>query len=340
MHTSTQIFIGGSGRSGTSILKKMIGRHSAILALPTEMRILTDPDGLLDLVDALSTRWSPYTADMAITRFDRLMRKHVFSSRLQQLSYRLDPRRAHRRLRWKWLRRRLLARPRYFGLDFGQLGWSRDSYFSLLDEFVDRLHIGRFEGRWIGAEDRQDSVFLAHYFARKEIARLAGEFADELFSQRLIRTSKSIWCDDTPFNALYALQLSELFPRMKLIYIFRDPRDVATSYARQLWSPKTVTQAAQSLHDIFARWEDVVQNLPEHMYIKIKFEDLIDDPPREMRRICNHVGVEYEASMTSIDLLEHNIGRWRQELRDDEVKQVTDTLRNAIVQGGYAVDVS
>src|SRR5690606_17073550 len=53
-----RIFIGGIGRSGTTILYNAMRTHEQVYALPKEMRLLLDPDGLINLVDALTYRYS------------------------------------------------------------------------------------------------------------------------------------------------------------------------------------------------------------------------------------------------------------------------------------------
>jgi len=47
---SDLLFSGGSGRSGTTVVGKMIGRHPAVqVAVPIEIKFLTAGNGLLDL---------------------------------------------------------------------------------------------------------------------------------------------------------------------------------------------------------------------------------------------------------------------------------------------------
>lgn len=63
------IFIGGSGRCGTKLLRDVLGKHSKITALPFPTRYTIDPDGLVDTYKALTTgAWSPYIAGVKIKR--------------------------------------------------------------------------------------------------------------------------------------------------------------------------------------------------------------------------------------------------------------------------------
>ena len=89
IHSADQlrpIFIGGAGRSGTTILFNMLRHHPQVAALSKELRILVDPGGALYLVSALSDEWSPYRADEAIGRFERLLREVGSTSRWKQLT--------------------------------------------------------------------------------------------------------------------------------------------------------------------------------------------------------------------------------------------------------------
>src|SRR5437762_2352789 len=69
----TPVFIGGTGRSGTTILFRLLESHPLVVKGPTELRIHVDPGGAIDLVRALTDNWSPYQGDIAIQRFIRLM---------------------------------------------------------------------------------------------------------------------------------------------------------------------------------------------------------------------------------------------------------------------------
>jgi omega-hydroxy-beta-dihydromenaquinone-9 sulfotransferase len=70
---SGPIFIGGTGRSGTSQLNKVLGEHPCIWSSPIESRLIADPGGIPDLLHVLSGDPDPYTSADAIHRFERLV---------------------------------------------------------------------------------------------------------------------------------------------------------------------------------------------------------------------------------------------------------------------------
>ena len=70
------IFIGGTGRSGTSILSKYLGTHSQIYQVPIETKFIADKDGVLDLYASLTSNFNIVQGKVAIHRFIKLMDKN------------------------------------------------------------------------------------------------------------------------------------------------------------------------------------------------------------------------------------------------------------------------
>ena len=66
--TMPPVFVGGTGRSGTTVTARIIGAHPAYDDFPIEVRFLTDPGGLCDVVEG---RTPP-------RRFDTRMRNGAF----------------------------------------------------------------------------------------------------------------------------------------------------------------------------------------------------------------------------------------------------------------------
>ena len=72
-----RIFVGGLGRSGTTIALNALYRHSDIYAVPIETKFLVEEDGFADLVSAFTDRFSVPGANTAWHRFEHLMRRRV-----------------------------------------------------------------------------------------------------------------------------------------------------------------------------------------------------------------------------------------------------------------------
>lgn len=333
--TEKQFLIGGSGRSGTTLLRRILSQHSQVYALPMEARFITDPDGLVSLALSLSCSWSPFVADLALSRFERLMTRSLYKPAWRRALFPLDIRRLSRHVKLRSLRSLLLPTERYFGVDFGNLEWPDDYYLRKTHEFIDQLRYGTSWGRWTGAEAGTKEIQLVRYMKRKEIFQLVGEYIDRLLACQTLMGGKSYWVEDTPANALYADVLLEMLPNSKLLYIYRDPRDVTASYTRQQWAPKQPKQAAVWLADILERWRDVRGILASNRFIEIRFEDLIDNPRGELGRVCEFLGISFESEMIDLDLSRHNIGRWRRDLGNQDAEIVQSILQEFLEIGRY-----
>lgn len=68
---SNIVFIGGTGRSGTNILLKILKKHSQVAGLFFEKRFILDPDGIIDFYHSYQN-WSPYLANVKIKRLEKL----------------------------------------------------------------------------------------------------------------------------------------------------------------------------------------------------------------------------------------------------------------------------
>jgi hypothetical protein len=68
-----RVFIGGIGRSGTSILLHALSFHPQLFTIPIETKFIVQVDGLHSLVTSLTTDYSPTHASLAVARFRHLM---------------------------------------------------------------------------------------------------------------------------------------------------------------------------------------------------------------------------------------------------------------------------
>ena len=124
------------------------------------------------------------------------------------------------------------------------------------------------------------------------LERLGQEYASE--------RNARIWGEKTPGHALWLPQIRDLFPRARVLFMVRDPRDVLVSYDDR-WN--NGRRDANYLASTSALLKFFLVNLlnapgfpPEQLYW-VKYESLTAQPSVELEQICGFLGVEFEPSM-------------------------------------------
>lgn len=317
------IFIGGTGRSGTTVLSRILSKHSEICALPTELRFLTDPDGLVNLNYSLCEQWSFYQADYALDRFERLM---------------------------KSLSRKY--RNTYPNSNLGEIvGVER--YNRLVGDYISKLSNAHYPNAWaarvglfrkavsktVGMNKFTELFFQKSYNCRvlteAEFIHYTREFLDGVEAEVVAKCNKRIFLDHTPPNILHVDFLKKLYPNLKIIHIYRDPRDVVSSMSKKDWGNNDVVMNMDLIEDSFKVWNRKKESLSFDDYIEIRFEHLIENPEEISQDICRFLGIKFEEDMCSFDLSHHNIGRWEKQMSDDQKRVINSRYSDLISTLGY-----
>jgi hypothetical protein len=111
----------------------------------------------------------------------------------------------------------------------------------------------------------------------------------------------SIWVDHTPENINYASQLLELFPRAKIVHIIRDGRAVANSILPLDWGPNTIIRAAPWWQTTVREGLALEALLPRDQIVRVRYEDLVNEPEGTMRTMCRALELAYEPSILRAD---------------------------------------
>jgi hypothetical protein len=163
--------------------------------------------------------------------------------------------------------------------------------------------------------------------------------------------------EKTPYYALFAEHIGELFPGARFIHLYRDPRDVAASYLEQYWiRGGTALRVSNYLMHVFRRVEQAAKHLGPERLCTVKYEELVDHPERELRRLCGFLGEDYDPAMlefakreevgyleveeewkgmTRQELTRARIGRYRGRLTPRQVWTVERRLESVLPQIGY-----
>lgn len=327
IHLTNICLIGGSGRSGTTILKRVFGRHPAVAAMP-EWRGTIDPDGLVDFLAAFESGWSPYGFDVKQKRLGKLLRDigryHPVLLRVQTL------------LRGSRLVCALPVNPfpRYTDIDLRAVC---PDYGALVDRLLARLTAFRYRASWTGQGflDRRNVRYHGP-FADGDLAGILGEFLRSVMESAARSQGAAHVVEDNTWNILWFDKLLRLLPEAKLVHIYRDPRDVVASYTTQSWMPADPVKSAHVLRDVLLRWAEVRRGLPAGSFMEISLDSLVADPRRVLTALCAFWGMEWHEALLDTDLGGAHVGRWRQDLKPESQKAVCALLRDVMDAYGYS----
>lgn len=340
-----QIFIGGTGRSGTTILRDLLDSHEDIFAFPCEMRFIIDYNGLINVVDALTTNYSSVQSRESLYYFEELMRKYF----------------THK-----------YSAP-YIGFEFGKM-FGEDFYWKRLDKFVGELVVGSFYGsdymvfgnciynkfayfirlierlyvaycvkvlhqkRGINLWPKRVMKNVKYFVDRGEVCRKVESFVNDLFVNVARGKYKSIWCEKTPSNILHLDFLYELFPDSHFIHIKRDPRGVVQSMQNHSWANPDVTGICIAMKQTYRRWFALREqiDLDKYNYLEIKIEELAVDCENKKYEITRYLDV----SNSFINPPKINIAKvdyWKKKMSREDIVIVNKILGSEIEMMGYVL---
>ena len=284
-HNFSPVFIGGSGRSGTTVTLNMLQRHPQFHAsLPREIKFLTSRHGLLNLIyqrplsleeDLHGLRNNLVTRVMPLLGRNQL---HYFSQKLDGPWWSED----------------------------GKSGKPRGLIQSLSKDIVEQAH----------------QRFMQSF--KSDPTGASREFFYTLAQAQLKKPETKYFGDSTPVNMMHAYHIKELLPDARFINVIRDGRDVALSISKEHWGPNDphaglswwanrVLKSAQALAKIEStfvhelRIEDLVVRTRDQSYENILDFLQLEDAPK-LR--------QYFQEQMSTERL--HIGRWRSEVKDPE----------------------
>lgn len=117
--------------------------------------------------------------------------------------------------------------------------------------------------------------------------------------ERFARVSgnKPRWGEKTPHNLFFVKEILEDFPNAQFIFITRDGRDASADYLESSFGPTNIFAAAES----WALCQNAVKpwrkKLNASQWMDLRYEDLVKDPVKLLKRTCEFLGEKYEPGM-------------------------------------------
>ncbi len=151
---------------------------------------------------------------------------------------------------------------------------------------------------------------------REEVERLLDSdapvsyprFVSGIFDTYGEQRGKRLVGDKSPGYVREMATLHALWPEAKFIHLIRDGRDVWLSVAGWKKADRSVGQFATWTEDPVATtalwWERSVRlgreagaSVSATLYHEVRYEDLVADPGRECRAVCDFLGLSYDEAM-------------------------------------------
>jgi len=115
------------------------------------------------------------------------------------------------------------------------------------------------------------------------------------------RAGKPRWGDKTPNYIDHLPLLAKLFPQARFVHMIRDGRDVALSTIDLKGFHRHASTCAHFWGRQVGGAMREGERLGQERYLELRYEDLLDEPERELRRLCEFVDLPFHES-----LLEHD----------------------------------
>jgi hypothetical protein len=216
--------------------------------------------------------------------------------------------------------------------------------------------------------------FVKNYGVSEEVLRQeTSGYIDRLYLAYARSRGKSRWAEKTPDHSLDIPFLFELFPHARFIHIVRDGRDVACSTAilseeRKKISPwhsenillsdgEVVSNTLQNAALRWKMWNQKIEaELKKCNHVMIRYEDLIEKPEFELRRVMDFVGEAFNTGILSFMKLKHDypkwewgstdvkksggisdrsIARWRKQLNENDIVEIESLIGDTLIHYGY-----
>lgn len=194
-----------------------------------------------------------------------------------------------------------------------------------------------------------DPESLAHEFHKAGVSSVA-DVITSLFDKNAKGEGKVRWGDKTPYYALHLPTMLEMFPGAQFIHLIRDGRGVALS----LMDRKHDFKVYNAYHAA-KYWQQYVETarisgraLGNEVYLETYYEELLNDPERELRKICAFLGEDYFPSLleyqkpeeTTHTLLhkpiqKENGEKWRHKLTKSEISLFESGAGETLRAFGY-----
>lgn len=159
--------------------------------------------------------------------------------------------------------------------------------------------VGHLAGEGVDPADLEERFFRGADQSHRSLFEL-------ILRARAENAGKVRFGEKMPSSFQHVDRLLEWFPRAKLVFVVRDPRDVHSSYRKSgegdqvSWADQNVVGRALYWNECLRVLERVRQRLPDQVF-KVSFRALVTDPETTVRSLCAFLDEPYSSEMLAVD---------------------------------------
>lgn len=300
---TSPVFIGGTGRSGTTVLGDLLNEHSLVrTSNPTEIKFLANRGGFLDV---------------------------IFGSMNSQIENRQKISIFHYRTYRERAQKELLQRSERFD-EFVNKIWEKWWEIDAPAPHGPGLHAG------IDKKDLQRLLDNYSKNIKRNPIQQARKFMESFISLQKDHKRENYWVETTPMNISYSHRLIKLFPKAKFIVIRRDPRDVIASLLTKDWGPSTPLEGIEWIEARLRSDNDALRAVAPNQVLVIHLEDLVTNSPEETYlKVLDFLQLQDEPAMrkfhtTKMTAENASSGRWRDEIDTPEFRDAVEGMNKRL----------
>ena len=337
---NSPVFIGGTGRSGTSIMGKYLNSHCDLTRPVSENKLIVEHGGLRSLIDNLSSGFEYKGNHYAIANFikwSNTLRTYGFKNSVARSIHR-GSNRALSLVTSRKIPVEKLCRA-FPSLDFSVIGigdtYGVSHYDKCIAQFLEDVTNEVDESGIVDTEGVIKPVYSSKTSSRQELMGHARNLLYALNKEIMREAGVMRWCDDTPLNAYYSDFLLELYPACKVVHMVRDPRDVAASYSEKMWASRDLEKTLSRLNRHYLELIEVERNLPEENFRTFRLEDFTEDTERRREDLSRFLEINSDGFDGSVSFEASSFGRWKKKFSAKESEIVERELSEACAHFGY-----
>ena len=306
-HRVVPVFVGGTGRSGTTVIGDLLANHSRIrTSTPIEIKFLTNRSGLVDVVFGYNQEIEKKSGKVSILNFRTYRkRKRKEKERFAKILAEFN--------KFIWEKWWDIDAPPPHGRGLIS-GISKSNLEDLLARLERELKINR---KW--AARRFMGAFISKQF----------DAGDEIY-----------WVETTPMNIPEANKLQELFPNALFINMVRDPRDVIASLLTKKWGPTTPLEGLDWIEKRLLAGHEALSVINPAKKITIALEDLaINSREQTYKKLLAFLKISDEPVMQkffveSMTPDAATSGRWKAEIDSPEFSAAFEAVSARLTKAG------